>query len=476
MSLTTEQKNILVLFNLEEENVESTSFRSENDQVFVAVTLCNTHPPCPACGCEHTHVKGYVLKVINHSLLQDRKTLIEYHARRYQCPVCHRTYYEHNPFVHSSMKISALTVRNVLENLKKSTETFASVAQRHYISPTTAASIFDRHVSMARLPLPELMCWDETYAFHHKGEDSKYVFVILDFITLDPVDILPSRRKDYLTNYFSRIPKEERDKVKMIATDMYDEYRRVIRDMFPDCLHCVDHYHVIQDLNRKVDRIRVRVMKSVPKYITDTRQMTNEYYLLKKFNWLIYKRPDTTETCKDEYGAKVKKALFDPGRERKYNRKLERMLNYYDIRELLRGIHPDLKNAWLLKDEVIDFYTDNTHDTAPDALKALIRKFNESDIKEMNEFAGLLRRWSDEIINSFIVVDHQYSVDKETGHVAVSDRHLNTGLLENRNSIIKCIKKNANGYQNWERFRNRCLYVLRKDAVPSLNPIEKKRK
>ena len=44
--------------------------------------------------------------------------------------------------------------------------------------------------------------------------------------------------------------------------------------------------------------------------------------------------------------------------------------------------------------------------------------------------------------------------------------------MENRNSIIKTIKKNSNGYANWERFRNRCLYVLRTSALPLLNPLD----
>ena len=34
--------------------------------------------------------------------------------------------------------------------------------------------------------------------------------------------------------------------------------------------------------------------------------------------------------------------------------------------------------------------------------------------------------------------------------------------MENRNAIIKLVTKAANGYRNWERFRNRCMLVLEK--------------
>jgi transposase len=368
------------------------------------------------------------------------------------------------------MKISALTVQKVLEDLKEQTETFSSVAKRYHISPTSAASIFDQHVRMPRLTLPEYQCWDEAYAFHHQGENSKYVFTILDFQSQEAVDILPSRKKQYLISYFMNIPVEERKRVKMISTDMYSEYRAVIHEVFSDSvIHSCDHYHVSQELSRKVDRVRIRVMKSVPKYKEKGSNIqTDEYYLCKKFNWLIFKREDTR--------LKDKLLIFDPNRERKMNHKLQRMLNYYDIRTMIEAIHPDLKAAWRLKDDLVDFYDNNTYETAPEALNNLIRKFRESNVPEMIEFARTLRNWYQEIINSFITVKYGYRVDKDTGQVVVSAKKINNGIMECKNGVLKQIKGNANGYSNWERFRNRCLYVLRPDARALLNPIDDTRK
>jgi hypothetical protein len=57
-----------------------------------------------------------------------------------------------------------------------------------------------------------------------------------------------------------------------------------------------------------------------------------------------------------------------------------------------------------------------------------------------------------------------------------SEHTMNTSLAESRNSVIKCIKHNANGFSCWDRFRNRILYVLDKDANFSLNPITVHRK
>lgn len=468
MPLSNEQIETLALFNVDPDTVEDFSFTNVDGQSFGYILLCDQRPPCPDCHNEDVKIKGYELKRINYGVLADRKLILIYRARRYICPVCRRTFYEPNPFCYKSMKISAMTVKNVLRDLKSQSETFTSVAQRYHISPTSVASIFDQHVQMDRLPLPEMIIIDETYAFVHKGEKSKYVFTILDYVTQEPIDILPSRKLNYLKSYFLNIPKEERDKVKMFATDMNAEYRTLIRDIFPKTIHSADRFHVTMECSRKTDDVRKRVMKKIPKHIKNTNQLTPEYYLLKEFSWLIFKRPD----AKDSDG----KPYLDPNRERRMNRKLQRMLNYYDIRVLIEAIDPDLKAAWRLKDYLVDFYSENTYDTAPEALRDLIHDFSSSNIEEMRHFGRTLRNWSAEIINSFIVVGNSYRVDKETGQVVISERKLNTGILESRNSIIKTIKKNSNGYSCWDRFRNRCLYVLRHNAAPRLNPIARKEK
>ena len=271
MSLSKEQNDILALFNLENEDVEDVSFSNEEGNAVVRILLRANYPPCPDCGNTDVVIKGYEHKKIKHGILADRRCTLYYKARRYKCPVCKRTYYEFNPFVFGSAKISALTVNNVLRDLKNQNETFISVAKRYHISPTSAASIFDQHIMMPRLPLPKVICVHECCAFFHKGENSKYVFTILDYHSNVPVDILPSRKLNYLTSYFLNIPIEERKGVEVVATDMYKEYRSLIRKVFPSTtLHCCERFHVSQEMMRKVDGVRIRVMKSVPKYIKGT--------------------------------------------------------------------------------------------------------------------------------------------------------------------------------------------------------------
>ena len=85
-------------------------------------------------------------------------------------------------------------------------------------------------------------------------------------------------------------------------------------------------------------------------------------------------------------------------------------------------------------------------------LEELIKKFRECGIVEMSSFASTLNKWKKEIVNSLII----YS---ELNHRTVSN-----AIIENRNKIIKNVKHNSNGYHNWNRFRNRLMYILDPDA------------
>ena len=444
-------------FGLETDCIESCSSIVRNNQVVLDLKLIDKRPPCPDCGNESVKIKGYVAKKINHSILNDKGCTLVYHARRYICPVCHRTFYEVNPFVFKRMKISSSVILCVMKDLTRPSETFVSVAQRYHISPTTVASIFDATVNIPRARLPRILSTDENYAFYSQETHSKYICVLIDQQNGRPIDILPSRRFDYLDKYYSKIPKYEKEQVEFIATDMYEPYRKIIHKHFKQALHVVDRYHVAQELNRQVDSVRLRIMRPYGciNYKDRTQEQKDAYYLLKHQNKLLFKH-FTNSLGSD------KKRLFDPTRRRYRNSHFNSYMNPYDIAQKLISIHPDINKAWELRDEVTDFYVSNTVKTAPEAIEKVIKHLRESGVDELVSFSKTMTNWKMEIINSFYISKAVYKVSKDTGEITVKQKRISNALMENRNAIIKLVTKSANGYRNWERFRNRCMLVLEK--------------
>ena len=453
---------LLQLFNLQASHVDDISIVHKTDGLYASITLTKVPHSCPACGFETKTIKGYTKKKILHSLTTHTPCFINYKARRFVCDACHKTFYENNPFAYKNMKISLLTVFNVLNDLKFANETFSSGAKRYSISDTTVTHIFDNHVFCTRRSLPECICIDEVYAFH--SDKSDYVCVLVDFVTGKTIDLLSSRRKEELEKYFRQIHLDERKKVKYFVMDMWDTYRIIAKHIFPNSCCIVDKFHLFQELGRKITAVRMRTMNDykptkrkketmTPIEIAQEDERKKKYYVLKKFHWLLFKNKDSKVKVETEDGKSVYKYLFDPNIEKKYNRTLARYMNYYDLHDYMLSINKEFETLMNLKIKFDLFYSESTIDTAKSNLEDLISEFSSSGIKELVDFSHTMIRWKKEMINSF------YTINKNG-----KDVYMNNAIIENRNKTIKQLKNNGNGYTNLDRFRNRNLYVLNDDV------------
>jgi len=128
-----------------------------------------------------------------------------------------------------------------------------------------------------------------------------------------------------------------------------------------------------KDLNGRLDQYRIQVMRSC------NRDDQNTYWLLKKFGWLLLKRQDE----KDRSGER----LFARDRRKIRASPFKKSMNYYEIREKIFEINPDIRPVWQLKEDVIAFYETNTAETAAAALDSLIEKFRTSKILKVRKFA-----------------------------------------------------------------------------------------
>ena len=78
------------------------------------------------------------------------------------------------------------------------------------------------------------------------------------------------------------------------------------------------------------------------------------------------------------------------------------------------------------------------------------------------EFASLLEKYQDPIINSFIMVE-------KIGNGKIYDTRLSNGPIESLNRKVKDLKRLGRGFRNFEHCTNRFLYATR--ALPVLNRV-----
>lgn len=247
---------------------------------------------------------------------------------------------------------------------------------------------------------------------------------------------------------------------------MYQTYQDIARFKLPCAIRAIDRFHIFQDFERRIQRVRSRLLQG-------HHRTSDEYYLLKHQNHLLDIRPDATNR-------KTGIPLLDQNAPKNYSKHFRRKMNSRELLEKLLAVSPDLEEVYLLKNELNDFFRKNSglnvkDRTRRENLDRLIEEFASSPVGEMNEFAALLIRWENEILNSFIPFRMEY-VTNRSEKSFWKTRRLNSSLVENKNRVIQTLKRNANGFTNWKRFRNRVLYVLDPSvtfSIPS-NPKEER--
>ena len=83
-------------------------------------------------------------------------------------------------------------------------------------------------------------------------------------------------------------------------------------------------------------------------------------------------------------------------------------------------------------------------------------------MKIFRDFASLLKKFEDPIVNSFIMVE-------KIGNGKIYDARLSNGPIESINRKVKDLKRLGRGFRNFEHFRNRFLFATRQ--TPVLNGI-----
>lgn len=415
---------IIKLFNLEPSELRDVEIISSENTVYAIITLNVRRQRCPNCGCTTKRIHDYHKRTLDHALITDVRTVIVFNQRRYRCVNCSKSFPEVNPFAYPNRRVSDYVILRVMKLLRNPRMTFTQVADEVGLAPSSVVRIFDKYAGITPISLPVCLCIDEVYAIKYKQKI--FACVLVDMQSSQIYDLLPSRKKSDLSDYFSRISLEERSKVKYICMDMYQLYKDVAEIYFPNATICIDSFHVVKLINNAFNNIRIRVMRS---YETTS----EEYHLLKHFNWVLVRNSnkldlnETVDLHRYYYA-------FDT--------------QYPTIRvmiEKLSSLNFDLAAAYSMKEEYAYINSTSTTENAENRLDNFIGELLLYDVRELTSVARTLKRWKPEIINSFNRIDGQ---------------RISNGPVESVNSRIKIIKQNGNGYRNFDRFRLRALYSL----------------
>ncbi len=396
--LMSQQNSITSILELKD--VQITNIESLSQENYIHIEIPKKLHHCPNCKHLTDTIHDYRIQIILDVPLYSKKTYLVYRKRRYRCPGCGKRFFEKNSFL---PRYSHTTNRLYLRLFQElhSVSSQKTIAQHYFTSTMRVRRVLDA-IKPPLPQLPEVLGMDE---FKGNSNKTKYHCILTDLSKHKPIDILANRTEATLINHFKKYQYTDQLKnVKVIVIDMWRSYYCVLRKIFPNAVILIDRFHMVRQVMWSLENVRKRVQKEMPKslriYFKHSRKV-----LLKHASKLI----------------------------------VNDHINEYLIRDRLLRYLPNLKTAYLLKEELLDLvHATHTFDSAHSCLNDWIQKAKASEIPEFHSCIRAYQNWKGPILNSFT---SSYS----------------NGFTEGCNNKIKVIKRNAFGFKNFDRFRTRIL-------------------
>lgn len=351
---------------------------------------------CPNCGHVTTFIKDYRLQTVKDLSVLGKPLTVTIRKRRYVCKHCNATFTEENPYIKRYCHFpNRLYIESLTESFRL--QSFTSVAKRLGVSVTSIIRWFDK-LNCPHPKLPECIAIDE---FRGNAGGEKFQCNVADPVKHQVIDILPSRNTEDICKHFLEYPYKERAKVKKIVMDLSTLFRSVAKTIFPEAKIVADKFHVIRVVTNSLENVRKRIQKEF--HATKRKWFKHSRYLLLK--------PEYKLTDEDKI-------------------ELSRMLNS----------SMELEKAYVLKERFYEIFRQKTRNEAKKELRDWLLLAAQLAIPEFKHCITTFTNWRTEIAN-------------------IIDESVSNGFIEGSNNKIKVLKRISYGVRNFERFRNRILYL-----------------
>ena len=373
-----------------------TNIENNPDSIIIHVQMERHKHNCISCGTETDTIHDYRTQIIKDIPAFGKNVYISLRKRRYRCPHCGKRFYEENKFLPKYYRMTNRLALFIIMKLQ-SVVSFSHVSRELNLSVSTVIRIFDKISFSKPVKLPKTVAIDE---FKGNTWGEKYQCIITDPENHVVLDILPKRYSAYLSSYFFKF--NNRDNVDFFISDMWRTYSDISKTFFKNSTYVVDKYHWIRQVIWAFEAVRKEVQKQFAKdyriYFKHSKNL-----LIKRYEYLT-----------QEQQAQVRVML---------------------------SVSPILSSAYFLKEDFLKLLKCHDRDTAKKQLVSWINNAEASKIPQFVKCSVTMNNWFTGILNSFIC---DYT----------------NGFTEGCNNKIKVLKRNAYGYRNFYRFRNRILHIF----------------
>jgi transposase len=302
------------------------------------------------------------------------------------------------PWATAHSRFTVLFERLAIAWLKEATP--AAVARRLGLTWEEANGIVERAVQRGLARRPSMAGRRLGIDEHSYLKHFQFVTMVVDLDEQTVLHVADDRSAETLAAYFESLSIDERLAIEAIAMDMWDPYRRTVRDYVPDgdTKIVFDKFHVMRHVMEAMDQVRRREQRELR--ARGDRRLTGT-----KFLWL-----KTTVGRHD----------FTAASRRQFRQLRESTLKS--------------ARAWAMKEAFRHIWA---YQSIP-AARAFFDRWQawaiRSRLKPMIHVAGIIRRHLENILNYLV-------------------HRITNAVTEGLNAKIQWIKYSSRGFRNRERFK-----------------------
>ena len=377
------KNNIAKVFNLQGLKISETLTTEE--AIILKVTLKKKHIKCPTCGRQSRsrYEKGK-LRRVKHQYWGRKLVVLEGNKSRWWCERCRKAFTETWPEVRKWSRKTKDAEMQILDLAKS--KSFRQLQNEYGITDRET-----RYLIHKIDPTPK---WEEEKADQeirlgideHSFMGRDLVISITNLGRRQLKGILRDDKQKSLRDWINAVPEDIKSKIKEVCIDMKESFLAVIKSELPSALPVVDHFHVIQDANRRLLEAR-----GIEKDARRSRDFGKRWWFLKG-----------RERLKEETRIKL---------------------------DILLDRYPSLKEFYTYKEQLRDLYRLKNREEAFTFLSRIILNMECSDDAAINQWGRTLKHWRLYILNYF-------------------QSRTTNAFTEGVNTKIKMIKRLSFGFRN----------------------------
>jgi transposase len=243
------------LLNLPWATVES--FREIDDFVYFKIDLINEEIHCPHCHKIITEIHQIEYVLIRDLSVFGKKVYLQVPRRQFYCPDCHKHSTERLEFIEWRHRYTLRYEESVYKKVSHSS--IEQVSREEELSRDVVRSIFNYLEKNKQKDWghPKRVGMDE---FSQRKGHKDFVTVVSNIDNGKPLEIIEGREGEKLIEVLSDKALEVREGVEEVSVDMWAGFPKVIKKVFPNARIVYDRFHVMQQINEELNKLR-KIMK-----------------------------------------------------------------------------------------------------------------------------------------------------------------------------------------------------------------------